>query len=109
MRPPLGRIAAVIEDFGPNRLQLADNGAVVLFARVDPLIENLLYAGGVQVRLDLIGEVLAVRALVVHERDFLVPVPVRHPRADHFALVVVSRVEPHDRRPALGESVVSEP
>jgi hypothetical protein len=48
----LGRIAAVIEGFGSNRFQLTDNGAVVLFARIDPLVKNLLNAGGVQVRLD---------------------------------------------------------
>jgi hypothetical protein len=44
---PLGRIAAVIDDLGPTRFQLTDKGAVVLFARIDSLVENLLNAGGV--------------------------------------------------------------
>ena len=86
-------IAAVVDDFGAEILQLGDDGAVILLAGIDAFEVDLLDAGFVELVLDDGGEAFAVGGLVVQDRDLLALVFLGDPRGDEGALRVVAAVE----------------
>jgi hypothetical protein len=94
-------IAAVIDEFGAGRLQLADERAVVLLAGVDALEHHFLDAELVERVLDDRRQAFAVGALVVDDGDLLAGEVLGDPRRDEGALRVVAREVAHDRRIAL--------
>ena len=84
-------IAAEIDELRAGALQLGDDGAVVLLARIDALEQDLVDAGGVELVLDDGREAFAVGRLVVQDGDLLALVLLGDPGRDEGALRVVAR------------------
>ena len=94
-------VAAEIDELRAGVLQLGDDRAIILLARIDALEQDLGHAGGVQLVLHHGGQAFAVSRLVVQDGDLLALVFLGDPGRDELALRVVARVKAHDRRMAL--------
>ena len=67
----LGVVAAVVDQLDAKALELGDQGREVLVALVDGLVAQLLCAALVELLLELVGQALAVLALVLDDGDLV--------------------------------------
>ena len=75
---------------GARRLDLRDDGRIILLADVDAFVEHFLLAAGVHEAARRVGEALAVRRLVVQDGDLLVLELAERQVGPQLALLVVA-------------------